>query len=59
MGALGKEVIVPLPPGEEVVKGSKKLVIRDRVVVEGFPQEALDKAWEVWREFEARGKVGK
>ena len=58
MGGFRRDVVVVLPPGEEVAKGVKKVIIRDGVVVQEFPQDALAKAWKMWREYEARGKEG-
>ena len=56
MGGFGRDVVVVLPPGEVVAKGEKRVIIKDGVVVQEYPREALDKAWKIWKEYEARGK---
>ena len=57
MGGFGRDVVVVLPPREEVAKEVKRVIIRDWVVVQEYPREALDKAWKIWREYETRGKA--
>ena len=56
MGGLGRDIVVVLPPGEEVAKGTKRVIIKDGVVVPEYPQDASDKARNIWKEYEARGK---
>lgn len=56
MGDFGRDVVVVLPPGGVVTKGEKRVIIKDGVVVQEYPREALDKAWKIRKEYEARGK---
>jgi hypothetical protein len=56
IGVFGRDVVVVLPPAEEEVKGVKRVVIKDGMVVPEYPKDALDKGLKIWSGYKLRGK---